>query len=89
MTFFGTPDMRYTLRQLEVFLAMPGTRDQGHGEGSTFLGSTVASGSGAWSLTLVSGQVARGQRVTATATTPVAFNVSAETSEFAANVSGQ
>jgi hypothetical protein len=69
-----------------VFIAAAGTGDSGHGEGKVFLGTAVASNTGAWSLALTAGQVAAGTPLTATATTPVAFNQAAETSEFAANV---
>jgi titin len=70
---------------VEVYLASNESDDQGHGEGQRLLGSVTASANGAWSLALATGQVSAGQRVTASATTPVAFGVAAETSEFAAN----
>lgn len=70
---------------VEAYLASNEAGDQGHGEGLRLLGSATASGTGAWSLTLAPGQVSTGQRVTATATTPAAFKVPAQTSEFAAN----
>jgi parallel beta-helix repeat protein len=71
---------------VEVYLASNEPDDQGHGEGATFLGSASATGTGAWTLPLAANQVSPGQQVTSTATTPVSFNHSAETSEFAANV---
>jgi hypothetical protein len=71
---------------VEVFIAVAGEGDQGHGEGKTFLGRATADAGGAWSLSLSGGQVGSGQQLTATATTPVAFATAAETSEFAANV---
>ncbi len=71
---------------VEVYVASGEADDLGHGEGRSFLGSTIADGSGAWSLTLPAGQIAAGQRMSATATTPVAFGTAPETSEFAANV---
>ena len=71
---------------VEVYVATGEADDQSHGEGKTLLGSVTAATGGSWSLTLAPGQVASGQPVTATATTPGSFGVSAETSEFAANV---
>jgi parallel beta-helix repeat protein len=71
---------------IEVFVATIDANDQGHGEGSAFLGRATASSTGAWTLNLAAGKVTSGQRVTATATTQVSFSKSAETSEFAANV---
>jgi hypothetical protein len=68
---------------VEVVIASNEADDQGHGEGQTFLGSVTANASGKWTLTLTAGQVAQGQLVTATATTS---GTTAETSEFAANV---
>jgi titin len=68
---------------VEVFIASNEADDQGHGEGQTLLGSVSADAAGNWSLTLSAGQVAAGQRVTATATMAA---TPAETSEFAANV---
>lgn len=70
---------------VEVYRASNEADDQGHGEGHVLLGSTTATTGGAWSLTLAAGQVTAGQRVTASATTPVSFQAPAETSEFAAN----
>jgi trimeric autotransporter adhesin len=71
---------------VEVYRASGGAGDQGHGEGQAFLGSATAGANGAWSLALTAGQVAAGQQVTASATTPLGFQTAAETSEFAANV---
>jgi trimeric autotransporter adhesin len=79
-TVSGTAPANTTV---EVFLALAGSGDQGHGGGEIFLNSVTASSSGTWSLTLTSGQVSAGQLVTATTTTTGA---TAETSEFAANV---
>jgi titin len=70
---------------VEVYRASVEADDQGHGEGQAFLGSVTAGANGAWSLALTAGQVAAGQQVTASATTPVGFQTAAETSEFAAN----
>jgi hypothetical protein len=72
--------------RVEVFIAATDAGDLGHGEGKTFLGATKAGAGGSWSLALAPGQVSSGRRVTATATTPVAFATAAETSEFTANV---
>jgi hypothetical protein len=68
---------------VEVFLASNEAGAQGHGEGQTFLGSATADATGHWSLALRNGQVTAGQMVTATTTTS---GSTAETSEFAANV---
>ncbi len=68
---------------VEVFIATNEADDQGHGEGKTFLGRVTAAANGTWSLTLSSGQVSKGQQVTATATTT---STPLETSEFATNV---
>jgi hypothetical protein len=71
--------------RVEVYAAATDTGDLGHGEGKTLLGATTAGSGGSWNLTLAAGQVTSGQAVTATASTPVAFNAAAETSEFATN----
>jgi hypothetical protein len=71
---------------VEVFVASNEKNDLGHGEGQTFLGSATSSASGTWSLTLAAGHVARRQLVTAMTTTS---GTTAETSEFAANVTVQ
>lgn len=71
---------------VEVYVAAAQQGDQGHGEGQSYLGSVTAAGDGTWSLTLAAGQVLAGQQVTATATTAASFEMAAETSEFAANV---
>jgi hypothetical protein len=68
---------------VEVFIATNEADDQGHGEGKTFLGRVTADSTGKWSLSLSTGQVTAGQRVTATATTT---STPLETSEFGANV---
>jgi hypothetical protein len=68
---------------VEFFLATNEADDQGHGEGKTFLGRVTADSTGKWSLSLSTGQVTAGQRVSATATTT---STPLETSEFAANV---
>ncbi|HEU5378285.1 MAG TPA: hypothetical protein VFV38_22915 [Ktedonobacteraceae bacterium] len=68
---------------VEVYVASNEADDMGHGEGQTFLGSVSSGATGHWSLTLTAGQVAAGQSVTATTTTP---GTNTETSEFAANV---
>jgi parallel beta-helix repeat protein len=72
--------------RVEVYLAAD-AGDLGHGEGKTLLGATTAGTGGSWTVPLAPGQVAQGQQVTATATTPAAFTAAAETSEFAANTS--
>jgi hypothetical protein len=66
-----------------VFIATNEADDQGHGEGKTFLGRVTAAANGTWSLTLSSGQVSKGQQVTATSTTT---SSPLETSEFGTNV---
>jgi hypothetical protein len=68
---------------VEVYIATNEPDDLGHGEGKAFLGRVTADANGNWSLTLSPGQVSKGQRVTATATTT---STHLETSEFAANV---
>lgn len=70
---------------VEVFAARPDAGDSGHGEGAVLLARVLASPTGAWSASIPSGELAVGDPVTATATTP-ASTVPAETSEFAANV---
>jgi hypothetical protein len=71
---------------VEVYIATNEADDQGHGEGKTYLGTTTANSStGQWTLSLTLGQVASGDWVTATATTPSSPGP-AETSEFAANM---
>jgi parallel beta-helix repeat protein len=80
----GTACPGYTV---EVFIASGEADDQGHGEGKTFLGSAIASGTGGtWTLSLSPGQLSAGQLVTATATGTGSGTTAAETSEFAANV---
>ena len=68
---------------VEVYIATNEADDQGHGEGKTLLGRVTAASTGKWSLSLWTGQVTAGQRVTATATTT---STPLETSEFGANV---
>lgn len=70
---------------VEAFVALPGTDDAGHGEGAVFLGRVLAASNGAWSLTVPSGALTSGGRVTATATAPAGVTPP-ETSEFAANL---
>jgi hypothetical protein len=71
---------------VEVYIASDEPDDQGHGEGATLLGVTTADPTGNWSLSLTAGsQLSVGEKVTATATTAVGFQVPAQTSEFAAN----
>jgi hypothetical protein len=67
---------------IEVFRALVGAGDSGHGEGGKFLSRTVAAGNGAWSVSLT---LASGTQVTATATTAPS-TVPPQTSEFGANV---
>jgi titin len=69
--------------QVEVFQASAVADDLSHGEGAIYMGSAVANTAGAWSLSLVAGQVTSGELVTATATTGQS---PLETSEFGANV---
>ena len=56
----------------------------GHGQGLTYLATVTAGATGAWSYTLPTAALAKGQYITATATSNV--NGDVETSEFAANV---
>jgi len=72
--------------QVDVYLATEVANDGGHGEGTTYLGTARADGTGTWSLALAAGRVAAGQRVTATATGTGPANAAPETSEFGANV---
>jgi hypothetical protein len=69
---------------IEVFVARPGAGDAGHGEGATLLGRALAAGDGTWSISVAAGTLISGDRVTATATTPLS-TVEPETSEFGAN----
>ena len=72
--------------EVEVFLAAAAPDDLGHGEGAALLAATSAAADGSWTVTLRPGQVAAGELVTATATTPASFGKAAETSEFGLNV---
>jgi hypothetical protein len=71
---------------VEVYIASNEADDQGHGEGTIYLGSATADRSGTWSLALAGGRLSPGQYVTATTTTQATSSTPAETSEFAANV---
>lgn len=70
---------------VELFLAANDADDQSHGEGRTYLATTTASTSGAWTAALPTGAVTAGQYLTATSTTPASPGP-VETSEFGANV---
>jgi hypothetical protein len=69
---------------VEVFVALAGTGDSGHGEGARLLGRAIAAGDGAWGVPVVPGALASGDQVTGTATTPLTA-VLPQTSEFGAN----
>jgi len=70
---------------VELFRALAGTGDSGHGEGAKLVGRGLAASDGTWSVAVAPGAVGSGDQVTATATTPVG-TVPPGTSEFAANV---
>jgi parallel beta-helix repeat protein len=70
---------------VEVFLALQGVGDSGHGEGAKLVGRGLAASDGTWSIAVEPGALASGDQATATATTPVG-TVPPGTSEFAANV---
>lgn len=65
---------------VEIFVAQPGGSDRNHGQGKTFLGSTIATSNGTWTLQNLS--LTSGTILTATATTG---GNSPESSEFSAN----
>jgi parallel beta-helix repeat protein len=71
---------------VEIYLAAAAPDDHGHGEGAALLATTTAAADGSWTATLRPGQLTEGAPVTATATVPASFQKSAESSEFALNV---
>jgi hypothetical protein len=71
---------------VEIYLAAAAADDHGHGEGAALLATTTAAADGTWTAALSPGQLTAGASVTATATTPASFQKSAESSEFAQNV---